>query len=48
MNLYNAPIMRISSTLIRDRIKNNKSISDLVPKEIEEILIKNPELELVF
>lgn len=40
VNLYNAPIMRISSTLIRDRIKNNKSISDLVPKEIEEILIK--------
>lgn len=39
VNLYDAPIMKISSTLIRDRIKNKISISNLVPKEIEEMLI---------
>ena len=40
VTLYDAPIMEISSTLIRNNIKNNISISDLVPKEIEEMLIK--------
>ena len=40
VNLYNAPIMEISSTLIRKNILENTSISHLVPKEIEEMLIK--------
>jgi nicotinic acid mononucleotide adenylyltransferase len=40
VTLYDAPIMEISSTLIRNNIKNNISISDLVPKEIEEMLAK--------
>jgi len=37
VKVYDAPIMDISSTLIRDLIRNNESIKDLVP---EEILIK--------
>ncbi|MDC1336973.1 nicotinate (nicotinamide) nucleotide adenylyltransferase [Flavobacteriaceae bacterium] len=40
VNLYNAPIMEISSTLIRKNILQKISISHLVPKEIEEMLIK--------
>ena len=40
VNLYNAPIMEVSSTLIRKNILEEISISDLVPKEIEEMLIK--------
>ena len=40
VNLYNAPIMEISSTLIRKNILEKISISHLVPKEIEEMLIK--------
>ena len=39
VNLYDAPIMEISSTLIRDNIEKNISISNLVPQEIEEILL---------
>ena len=39
VNLYDAPIMEISSTLIRDNIEKNISISNLVPKEIEEMLL---------
>jgi nicotinate-nucleotide adenylyltransferase len=35
------PSIRISSTLIRERIKKNKSISRFVPKKIEEYIIKN-------
>ncbi len=34
VRIYDAPIMEISSTLIRDLIKENKSIKDLVPEEI--------------
>ena len=34
VRVYEAPIMEISSTLIRDLIKENKSIKDLVPEEI--------------
>ena len=40
VNLYNAPIMEISSTLIRKNILEKISISHLVPKEIEEMLIE--------
>ena len=40
VNLYNAPIMEISSTLIRKNILEKTSISHLVPKEIEEMLIE--------
>ncbi len=32
------PKINISSTMIRDRIKNNKSIKDLVPANIEKII----------
>ena len=32
------PIINISSTMIRDRIKNNQSIKNLVPADIEEII----------
>ncbi len=35
------PLFPISSTLIRKRIKEEKSISYLLPKNIEEIIIKN-------
>lgn len=31
----------LSSTIIRERIKNGKTISGLVPKEVEEYIIKN-------
>ena len=34
IKLYNAPLKDISSTLIRERIKNGISIKDLVPNEI--------------
>ena len=40
VNLDIAPIMEISSTLIRKNILEKISISHLVPKEIEEMLIK--------
>lgn len=39
VNLYDAPIMEISSTLIRNNIEKNISISNLVPQEIEEMLL---------
>ncbi|RLC33168.1 MAG: nicotinate (nicotinamide) nucleotide adenylyltransferase [Deltaproteobacteria bacterium] len=32
------PIINISSTMIRDRIKNNQSIKNLVPADIEKII----------
>jgi len=32
--VYDAPLMEISSTLIRNLIRKNKSIKDLVPEEI--------------
>ncbi len=35
------PLFPISSTLIRKRIKEEKSISYLLPKKIEEIIVKN-------
>lgn len=35
------PLFPISSTLIRKRIKEGKSISYLLPKNVEEIIIKN-------
>ena len=34
VKLYEAPKMDISSTLIRDLIRKNKSIKGLVPEEI--------------
>jgi nicotinate-nucleotide adenylyltransferase len=34
VRVYDAPLMEISSTLIRDLIRKNKSIKDLVPEEI--------------
>lgn len=33
--------IEVSSTVIRENIKNNKSIHGLVPKEVEEYIIKN-------
>lgn len=35
------PPIYISSTLIRKRVKENKSISNMVPKKVEEYIIQN-------
>ena len=40
VKLYNAPVMDISSTKIREKKSKNESIDHLVPKEISEILTK--------
>ncbi len=40
VNLYNAPVMDISSTIIRERKSKNESIDHLVPKEILNIFTK--------
>lgn len=41
MELIDAPFLDISSTRIRDLVEENKSISDLVPKPVEEYIYKN-------
>ena len=38
ISLVNAPLLDISATLIRNRIKESKSVRYLIPKEVEEII----------
>jgi len=40
-NFVETPVIDISSTAIRKKLKNNLSISNLVPPEIENYIIKN-------
>lgn len=37
----NMPMVDISSTNIKERIKNNESINNLVPKKVEEYILQN-------
>ena len=39
--IVNGPELTLSSTLIRDRVKNNKTIRYLVPDEVNDYIIKN-------
>lgn len=39
VTIVEAPLLDISATFIRDRLKNNQSISYLVPKEVEEFIL---------
>lgn len=45
VTLVNSPMMNISSTEIRQRITEGKTIDDLVPKIVSEILMRNNESE---
>lgn len=40
-NFVETPVIDVSSTEIRARLKNNSPISDLVPPEVEKYIIKN-------
>ena len=39
--MKNSENLKISSTYIREKIKNKESISNLVTKEIEEYILQN-------
>ncbi len=39
--LIDFPLITISSTMVRERVKNGKDFSGLVPKEVEEYIFEN-------